>query len=135
MGGAQCGDRYNEVSLYITKWLITQSNLNFKMHFHDLRQNTYMYLSSPYTSMETIRYYKWCYTSWIVILMMCMQVQAYYSLSGDYDHEVTIDNSILVLWYVQILYTNYKYYKWNRHLSLKYHSELKYLSDFVHVCY
>ena len=41
------------------------------------------------------------------------------------------NNSILVLWCVQILYTNYKYYKWNRHLSLKYPSELKYLSDFV----
>ena len=39
-------------------------------------------------------------------------------------------NSILVLWYVQVLYTNYKYYKQNRHLSLKYHSE-HYLTLYV----
>ena len=42
---------------YITKTLITQSNLNFKiynLHIHNLRQNTY--LSSSNTFMEMIRY-------------------------------------------------------------------------------
>jgi hypothetical protein len=76
-------------------------------------------------------------TQIVPIYTQCMSTHKMLILSHTevtkyYVHRLHI-NSILALWHVQILYTNYKYYKWNRHLSLKYYSELKYLSDFVYM--